>query len=133
MSIIDFLHAHQNDAISERPATEQSIQAAEKALGTRFAEDYRSCMEHFSTLFFNGHELTGVTDDPRLNVVVVSEYQRKLNPHIPSNWYVIEDGAMDGIMVWQEQSGNVFCTIPGHEPVCVAHCLLDYLTDHTIV
>ena len=98
------------------PACDKKIQDAEKSLGLRFAEDYRAYVRKYGAISARGIELTGVTDSPRLNVVDVTLRERRLNAALPSDMYVIENVAIDGILMLQNTEGAIFEIRPGTPP-----------------
>lgn len=98
-----------------KPATEAEVKAAEKELGVTFAEDYREYVLKYGVISARGIELTGVTTAKRLDVVSVTKTEREMS-NIPKNMYVIENVAIDGIVVLQNTSGEVFSIAP-HEPL----------------
>lgn len=55
-----------------------------------------------------GIELTGVTTSRRLNVVAVTKRNRAMNGNIPPHMYVIEDMAIDGLLILQDVTRNIF-------------------------
>lgn len=98
-----------------KPATEAEVTAAEKELGVIFAEDYREYVLKYGVISARGIELTGVTTAKRLDVVTVTKAEREM-ASIPDNMYVIENVAIDGIVVLQNTAGEVFSIAP-HEPL----------------
>lgn len=98
------------DYIGSNGRSECEIVAAEKSLGTKFAPEYRLYLKEIGLACFDGHELTGITNDTRLSVVAVTEQERAANPNIPSSWYVIEQTGFDGIVIWQAPIGEVHQT-----------------------
>ena len=104
-----------------------AVSAAEKALGLAFAEDSREYVEAYGTAWFDGHELTGVCPFPRLNVVEVTQDERLYNPDIPHNLYVIEQAHIDGIVIWQSSSGEMYQTSPGSKPLKLCNSLNEYI------
>lgn len=70
--------------------TEEEIQAAEQTLGLTFAKDYRDYLKEFRLASFRGHELTGLINSPRLSVVTQTLEERRNNPHITNDLYVVE-------------------------------------------
>ena len=99
------------DYIGSNGRSEYEIVAAEKSLGTKFAPDYRLYLKEIGLACFDGHELTGITNDTRLSVVAVTEQERAANPNIPSSWYVVEQTGFDGIVIWQAPTGEIYQTI----------------------
>ena len=98
-----------------KPATEAEVEAAEKALGVAFAEDYKAYVLKYGVISARGIELTGVTTAKRLDVVAVTKAEREL-ANIPEDLYVIENVAIDGLIVLQNAAGEVFSIAP-HEPL----------------
>ena len=94
-----------------KPATEAEVTAAEKELGVIFAEDYREYVLKYGVISARGIELTGVTTAKRLDVVTVTKAEREM-ASIPENMYVIENVAIDGIVVLQNTAGEVFSIAP---------------------
>ena len=105
----------------------EQIADAEKALTLRFADDYREYLRSFGIASAGGHELTGICNSKRLNVVDVTLAERSISPGIPQNWYVLEEANIDGIVIWQNSTGEIFQTQPGREAVKLADSICDYL------
>ena len=113
-NIIEVLRTCDDFSAGKGASTEQ-IDAASKALGLDFAEDYMSYLQEFGLAFVNGHELTGIGIIPRNDVVSVTLEKRKL-PHVnpvPEDWYVIEDTNIDNIIIWQSTKGSIYMESPG--------------------
>lgn len=85
------------------------IEEAEAKLGLAFADDYRSYLMEFGLASANGHELTGLCDSSRLNVVEVTKEER-LRHDIDPSWYVIERIGIDGALAWQSSDGSIYET-----------------------
>lgn len=116
------------DYIGSNGRSEDEIAAAEKSLGTTFAPDYRLYLKEIGLACFDGHEITGITNNARLSVVAVTEHERAANPNIPSSWYVVEQTGFDGIVIWQAPTGEIYQTIsitPGCE---LCDSLVGYVT-----
>lgn len=76
------------DYIGSNGRSEEEIEQAEMALRVSFAKDYRLYLEEIGLAFFDGHELTGLTNTARLNVIdVTKEYREELG-NMVSSWYV---------------------------------------------
>ena len=65
------------------PLSEKDIDEAEKVLGLKFADEYRTYTKKFGAISADGFELTGVVAAPRLNVVNVTASEKSLNQNIP--------------------------------------------------
>ena len=114
--------------IGSNGRTEEEIVNAEKELDTSFANDYREYLENIGLACFESRELTGLTKTARLDVVSVTKEQRMLNQSIPRNWYVIEETHLDGIVIWQSPSGEIYqatAVAPGRKIYC---SLMDYVS-----
>ena len=125
-SIVDFIRTLP-DVLSLKGASEAEIAQAESALGTSFAQEYRDYVSVFGSIAYSGHELTGVCASPRLNVVNATQLARIVNPHIPAEYYVVEDCGIDGVLIWQNPCGAIFQSVPGRGLAKVASSLSDYL------
>jgi len=109
------------------PLSEQDIDNAEKTLGLRFANEYRIYTKKFGAISANGIELTGVVTATRLNVVNVTTSEKKLNPNIPNDMYVIENTGIDGTLMLQNVQGEVFSISPNSKPIKKFNNIAEYL------
>ena len=116
-----------SDLLSISPVQENEISAAEKKLSLTFAPEYREYLSEFGAVAVNGHEITGILNSERLNVVNVTMKEWKLNPQVPHNMYVIENPAIDGIIIWQGASGEIYQSSPKSPPKPIAISLADYI------
>ena len=109
------------------PMTEQDIDAAEKTLGLNFAEEYRTYTKKFGAISANGLELTGVVSAPRLNVVNVTTSEKSLNDNIHDDMYVIENTGIEGVLMLQNNKGEIFSIAPNSKPEKKFDSLAEYL------
>lgn len=109
------------------PATPSAVSEAEQALGLRFAPDYKAYVLQFGAISACGIELTGVTTSRRLDVVAVTKRNRVMNGNIPPNMYVVEDMAIDGLLILQDATGAVYSAPPHVVPCKVFDSLTDYV------
>lgn len=109
------------------PARLSAVSEAEQALGLRFAPDYKAYVLQFGAISACGIELTGVTTSRRLNVVAVTKRNRAMNGNIPPHMYVIEDMAIDGLLILQDVTGSVYSASLHGVPRKVFDCLADYI------
>lgn len=116
------------DLIMYKPVSFQLICEAEKDLQVRFANDYIAYVSAFGIAIFDGHELTGICDKKRLDVVRNTKEERELNPFVPKNWYVLENVGIDGIIIWQDETGAIYQTRPNGQKKRIAHSLAAYLS-----
>lgn len=118
------------DFIGGTGRTEAEIESAEKELGINFASDYKTYLKEIGLACFDGHELTGICEEPRLDVVCVTKNQRKNNPEAP-NCYVIEEANIDGIVIWQDFSGMIYMTVENSSPKLIADSLAAYIQKYS--
>ncbi|MDO4492165.1 MAG: SMI1/KNR4 family protein [Lachnospiraceae bacterium] len=120
----------QDEFIGSNGRTKKQIELAEYELGVKFANDYCEYLEVIGLASYDGHELTGITDDARLNVVAVTKEYRKLYGHYTDFWYVIEDVGLDGIVVWQNSFGDVYKASFDSNPLKIADSLTEYIQQY---
>lgn len=109
-------------------ADAEEIEDAETQLGLVFADEYREYVKAFGDASVDGHELTGITESKRINVVEATIAERRRNPDVPESLYVVEQTHVDRIVVWQDHAGRIYQTIPGSMPVKVHETLSEYLS-----
>lgn len=126
MDIVDVLK-NMPDYIGADGATEEEISQSEKILGIKFFEDYREYLKEVGVACFDGHELTGLCKNIRLNVVNVTIEERKNNPDIPFDWYVVEQANIDGIVIWQNQNGEIYESQPSAKSVKISDTMVEYI------
>lgn len=103
------------------------IKESETILNLSFSEEHRQYLVTFGEVSFNGHEFTGITLIERLHVVNVTLEERKNNPKVPPNMYVIEQANIDGIVIWQSENGEIYQTMPNVEPIRLCDSLSEYI------
>lgn len=114
------------DFIGGTGRTDAEIENAQKVLGIDFAPDYKTYLKEIGLACFDGHELTGICEDPRLDVVNITKTNRENNPEAKS-LYVIEEANIDGIVIWQDFSGKIYMTEGNSKPNFIANSLTDYI------
>ena len=118
------------DFIGGTGRTEAEIKSAEKELGINFAPDYKIYLKEIGLACFDGHELTGICEDPRLDVVHVTKDQWENNPEA-KNYYVIEEANIDAIVIWQDFSGKIYMTEGNSKPKLIADSLAAYIQKYS--
>lgn len=108
-------------------ATEAQISAAQEKLGLKFSDDYKEYISAVGVATFAGHELTGICASPYLNVIDVTEKNRKIFLNVPSFWYVLEEINLDQIVIWQDATGAIFKACPDDVPVQIAGGIAEYI------
>lgn len=109
-------------------ATEEEIIEAERQLGVSFALDYKEYILKYGIITYDSHEITGLCNHKRLDVCKVTEYERKNNPNVSNEFYVIEQLDIDGVVIWQNSSGEIYRSIPEENIVKLYNSLEEYLT-----
>ncbi|MEQ0488289.1 SMI1/KNR4 family protein [Anaerococcus murdochii] len=118
------------DFIGGTGRTDVEIERVQKELGIDFATDYKTYLKEIGLACFDGHELTGICEDPRLDVVHVTKDQRENNPESRS-LYVIEEANIDGIVIWQDFSGKIYMTEGNSKPKLIADSLAAYIQKYS--
>lgn len=126
MTIIEKLRSFK-DLASLKAAQESDIVQSEKQLTLKFANEYREYTSEFGAVMFNGHVLTGVVDSKRLNVVSMTKTEWEYNPQVPHTMYVIENAGIDGIIIWQDEAGTIYQSMPYKQPKKIAASLAEYV------
>lgn len=108
-------------------ASLEQIEQAEKALSLKFADEYREYLTAFGVASIYGHEFTGICSSSRLNVVSVTISERINNSTASTNWYVVEQANIDGIVIWQSSTGEVWQTVPNKPPEKLCRSLCEYI------
>lgn len=107
--------------------TSEEIEKAEEKLGLKFSKEYREYLSEFGIGAYDGHEFTGISDIKRLDVVTVTEDERKNNPDVPRSYYVIEQANYDGIVIWQDEKGIVYESFESGSFEKVANSILQFI------
>lgn len=126
MDIVKLIQS-KTDIITHSPTSLDLIRQAEKELNVLFAKDYVDYVSSFGIAIFDGHELTGICDKKRLDVVRNTMEERELNPFVPDDWYVIENIGVDGIIIWQDKTGKIYQSMLSGQKEYIANSLVEYL------
>lgn len=116
-----------DDFFAAEGADKQSVADAESALSLRFAKEYAEYLEECGVVSADGHEFTGLINSKRLNVVDVTKAAKMKNGGIPQDLYVVEELQIDGIVIWQSESGKVFMTASEGLPEKINNSLAEYI------
>ena len=114
------------DLIKGQPVELAEIEKVEEMLGVRFSNEYRDILNNFGFVCVDGHEITGLTKAKRLNVYDVTLKERTNYKNV-SELYVIEQTHIDGIVVWQSTTGEVYQTGLGEKKVKIAESIKEYI------
>ncbi len=124
--IIDAINSLE-DLLPLKAATSTQITDAELQLRVSFSEEYKEYLRVFGAIMADGIELSGITKAEHRSVVALTKKERKLNPKVPNTMYVVENPHIDGIIVWQDTSGNIYKTLPQNSPKKIAKSLAEYI------
>lgn len=113
--------------ISLGSVTMEKIDDAERSLSLSFSEEYKEYVARYSCVSFVGHELTGICESLRLNVVNATNREKEIFQTVPSTWYVVEEANFDGIVIWQDSTGMIYQTSPGKQPIQLCSSLDEYI------
>ena len=105
----------------------ENIKLAEKELLLNFSEEYEDYLTTFGVAAVNCHEFTGICSSKRLNVVGVTKEERINNPVVPANLYVIEQAHIDGNVIWQSETGEIYQSTPNSAPIKLCDSLCEYV------
>ena len=116
------------DVIHGKIVSESDVTKAELKLRLKFSKDYRCYVKTFGCMLIDGREFTGISKSKNYDVVSITKHHRKFNPDIPLDWYVIEQLNIDGIVIWQATSGEIYQTAPNTEPKKICDTFAEYIT-----
>lgn len=88
--------------------TDEEIDAAQKALGIVFPQEYVDYVKAFGAVSFAGAEWTGLHVKGYLNVVEATEQEKSVNPDFPKDCFVLENCGIDAILTVVDQAGRVY-------------------------
>lgn len=126
MTLLELIDLFENK-ITLTPASDAQIMQAECDLNLKFSDEYKNYLKRYGVAIFDGHELTGLCNGKRLDVIRVTKEQRRLVSHISNEWYVVECLNIDQIVIWQDVSGNVYQTSPVYGCIKIANTLAEYI------
>ena len=115
------------DFFSITGASANQVSQAETVLNLHFSPEYREYLSAYGVASADGHEFTGICASPRLNVVNVTQEERAAVPDIPADWYVVEQAHIDGIVIWQSATGEIYQSQPGAKPFRLCASLAAYI------
>ena len=90
------------------PASDEQIQSCEEQLGLKFAKEFKEYVKKYGAISAKGIELIGISASPRLNVVDVTIRERLINSSFPLDMYVVENTAIEGILILQNKNGETY-------------------------
>ena len=113
------------DLVHGNGAKENVIADAEKELELTFCHEYKQYLLKYGLAMVNGHELSGISNNKRTNVVDLTKKYNDGN-EIYKNKYVIEDTNIDGITIWQDVEGIIYLA-KNNKVETIANSLISYI------
>jgi hypothetical protein len=104
------------------------ISKAEKELAVTFASDYKLLLSNYGFLYVKGEEFLGI-DIASYDVVKATKEARQNFNDFPAGMYVVENFAIDGILLLQKASGEVYTYQPNENLKQIASNLDEYLSN----
>ena len=109
------------------PVENSEIEKSEAELGLKFSPEYREYLKKYGFASYLGHELTGICNSARLNVVKVTQEARETYQYIDNDMYVIEDTGFEGILILQNRKGALYQIRPHEKPLKICSSLAAYI------
>ncbi|MEE0132930.1 MAG: SMI1/KNR4 family protein [Treponema sp.] len=92
----------------KKAVSDNVISNAEKELNISLAQDYKDYLKCYGACSFSSHEFTGLGFSGYMNVVSATNEERRVNSNFPKDMYIIENLAIEGVLIVQNSKGEVF-------------------------
>lgn len=99
---------------------------AENELGLKFAKEYKEVLQKYGSLCIKGEEFLGI-DSNNYDIVKATKDARMNNNNFPLDAYVIEDTAIEGILIVQKNTCELFTYQPNGQLQHLSDTLDEYL------
>lgn len=126
MNIIDKIRSIPNLCHLSGCKTNQ-IKAAQKKLDLEFPDEYIDYVKEYGAISFYGTEWTGLNVEGYLNVVDATESERKIDKDFPVDCFVLENQAIDGLLILVDSKGNVYSYQSGKKTMLICKSMIEYL------
>ena len=103
------------------------IKAAQKELDLEFPDEFIDYVKEFGAISFYGTEWMGLNVDSYINVVDVTKNERKLGNGFPRGYFVLENQAIDGLLIIVNSKGAVYSYQSGNKPTLICKTMTEYL------
>lgn len=124
-----------NELLKENTALEyiggcncEEIVKAEAMLNISFPNSYKDLLMQYGIISFGSHEWCGLNLPGYLNVVETTNNERTNNIKFPKNCFVLENLAIDGLMILVDENESIF-EWNGFENKKIYSSLVDYYID----
>ena len=125
-SLVDYIK-RSDDALYGGSIKKSLVKEIEKQLDLTFSDEYKTYLYEFGITAISGHELTGISDSNNTNVKDVTEEEWQYNNLVSHSLYVVEKTGIDGIVIWQNQKGEIYQTFQGTSPVKIYNSLYEFI------
>ncbi|MFV8211283.1 SMI1/KNR4 family protein [Streptococcus pluranimalium] len=125
-NLVDYIK-RADDALYGGSIKKSLVKEIEKQLNLTFSDEYKTYLYEFGITAILGHELTGISDSNNTNVKDVTEEEWQYNNLVSHSLYVVEKTGIDGIVIWQNQKGEIYQTFQGTSPVKIYNSLYEFI------
>ena len=115
------------DLLALKPATDEEIENVEIELALQLSDEYKEYLRKYGAILAMDIELTGIAKAKHRDVVQVTKKEWTANSKVSHKLYVVEDVAIDGIVIWQDSEGKIYESTPGSEPKEIYDSLAEYI------
>lgn len=106
--------------------TTRQLKEAQSELEIEFPEEFIDYVKEFGVISFYGTEWTGLNVDGYLNVVESTKQERELNSAFPTDCFVLENQAIDGVITAVDEKGHVY-TVQYDKKTSLCDSISEYL------
>lgn len=124
-NIIETIESFKRKRFTGRVSSELIVNA-EVELGISFAPEYKEVLMKYGSLCVKGEEFLGI-DANNYDIVKATKEARKSDKNFSPDVYVVENTAIDGILIVQNNTGELLYYQPNNELRHLANSLNDYL------
>lgn len=104
----------------------KDIRVAQEKLDLVFSDEFMDYVRNYGAISLYATEWTGLNVPDRINVVTTTLKERELDAKFPKNCYVIENLAIEGIVILSDESDTIYEYANGRKKV-IASSLSEYL------
>ena len=102
------------------------IHNAENELGLKLSKEYKDVLQKYGSLCIKGEEFLGIDND-NYDIVKATKDARINDSNFPLDAYVIENTAIEGILIIQKDTCELFTYQPNGQLQPLSDTLKEYL------
>jgi hypothetical protein len=102
------------------------IHNAENELGLKLSKEYKDVLQKYGSLCIKGEEFLGIDND-NYDIVKATKDARINDSNFPLDAYVIENTAIEGILIIQKDTCELFTYQPNGQLQPLSDTLEEYL------